>query len=118
MLSAIVTIAAPCTTWISRSGEKSASSTPNARRRRDHADEQHHVHQGDDARPRLGRREVGREREPGGLRRLQAGADHQEGERGAGVADHAGPMRVARHQDQRERHDREAAELQQRAHPE
>ena len=45
------------------------------------------------------------------------GADHQERERGRGVADPRGTAVVARHQDQRERHDRESAELDHRPHP-
>ena len=115
--STIVSSAAPWITWIRRNWLKSASRPAEDQRTRDHADQQHHVEQRDDARPRLARREVGGQREAGGLRRVQAGADQQERERRADLADERRPVRVAGQHDQRERHDREAAELQQRAHP-
>ena len=60
-------------------------------RARDHADQQHDVEQRDDARPRALGREVGRQRQPDGLRRVQAGADEQERQRRADLADQAGP---------------------------
>ena len=63
------------------------------------------------------RREVRGEREARGLGRVQPGADQQERERGCDVADPERAVRIAGEQDQRERHDREAAELQQRAEP-
>jgi hypothetical protein len=68
-------------------------------------------------RGRVLRRQVGGQRQAGGLRGLHAGADQQEGQRRADWPSQAGPLGVARQQEQRERHDRQAAELQQRAHP-
>ena len=55
---------------------------------------------------------------PDGLRRVQTGADQQERQRRRRPAPTiGGPLRVAGQDDQRERHDRQAAELQQRSHP-
>ena len=53
----------------------------------DRAGQQHDVQERDDARALVGRREIGCEREAGRLRRVQADADQQEGERRAGDAD-------------------------------
>ena len=53
-------------------------------------DQQHDVQERDDARTASFRREVGGEREPGRLRRVQAGADQQERQRRGDLADHAG----------------------------
>ena len=53
----------------------------------DHADQQHHVHQGDHARPGLRRRKVGGQREAGGLGGLHACPDHQERHRRTDVAE-------------------------------
>ena len=65
---------------------------------------------------RVRRREVGREREAGGLGGVHADADEKEGEP-APRADDGGAVGVARQDDQREGHDGEAAELEQRAEP-
>ena len=99
MLSAIVTIAAPCTTWIRRSVLKSRSSTPKARPQATMpSSSMTYISATTRGRASLGR-QVGGEREAGGLRRLQAGADQQEGERRAGIADPGRPDAVARQQD-------------------
>ena len=63
------------------------------------------------------RREVGREREADGLGHVQAGADHQEGEPRPRPPDPDRRVRAARQQEQRKRHDRQAAELDQRPLP-
>jgi hypothetical protein len=86
----------------------------------DHAHQQHHIHQPDDLGLVLDRHEVGGQREAHGLHRVHARPDQQEGERGAGIADperRIGRLLVARQHQQREGHDREAAELQHRALP-
>jgi hypothetical protein len=67
--------------------------------------------------PQLRRREVGRERQPGGLRRVHADADQQEREGRAELADGGRAVGVARQHDQREGHDRQPAELEERAEP-
>ncbi len=82
-----------------------------------HARQQHHVQQRHDARPRVLRGQVGGERKPGRLRGVQPRADEQEGERRRHLAEPQRPGGVAGQDEQRERHDREAAPLQQRAAP-
>ncbi len=83
-----------------------------------HADEEHHVEQRDDAGPRLHGRDVSRERQPGGLRRVQPGADQQERQGGTRLARPGRPgIAPVRQEQQRERHDRQPAELHQRAEP-
>ena len=63
----------------------------------DHADQQHDIEEARRRAARMfARREIGRERKPGGLHRVQAGADQQEGERGADLPDHGRAVRVAR----------------------
>jgi hypothetical protein len=81
------------------------------------ADEEHDVEQGDDARPRLRRGEVGGKREAGGLGGVQPGPGEEEGERRAGLPYPGRAGRVAGQDEQGERHDRQAAELQQRPEP-
>ena len=103
--------------WMSRSWLKSASTAPKTSALADHADQQHDVEERDDARARCFGREIGGEREAGGLRRMQAGADEEERQRGCHIADPDRAVRVAGQHDQCERHDGEAAELQQRAEP-
>ncbi len=88
-----------------------------AKRADQHSNEQHDVKKGDDTGALFFRREVCRQREAGGLGGVEAGADEQESKRCAEVADPGRPGGVAGEQDDRKRHDREAAELQQRSHP-
>jgi hypothetical protein len=84
----------------------------------DHADEQHDIHEADDLRLILFGHQVGRERQPHGLYDMDAGADQQERQ---GRRTQADPSRrihrlaVAGQNQKRERHDREAPELQHRA---
>ena len=113
----MVATAAPCTTWARRvcavvgqqQGEHDAAA--------DHAHQQHHVHQRHHARARVFRRQVGGEREAGGLHRLRARAHEQEGHRRSGAADPHLQRGFAGQQDERERHDRQPAELQPGAAP-
>ena len=115
--STIVTTAAPWMTWISRIWLKLASNRPNSERTDRPCRQQHDVEKRDDAGPRFRRGKIGRESQAGGLRRVQTDADQQERQRSAADADPGRTLAVAGQQDQRERHDREAAELQQRAEP-
>jgi hypothetical protein len=55
--------------------------------------------------------------ETGGLSHVKPGAGEQEGQRGAGLADDRRAVRVAGQEDERERHDRQAAELKQGPEP-
>ena len=87
MLSTIVSSAAPWITWIRRTSLKLASSSAEDQRAGHHAEQQHHVQQRDDARARGSGRQIGRQRQARGLRRVQPGADQQERERGADLAD-------------------------------
>ena len=117
-LSTIVAAAAPWITWIRRSWLKSASSRPNTKRAHHHADQQHDRQQRDDARARSLRREVGGERQ---ARRSAscAGPRRPAGRRSRRQTcpTQGGAAGVARQHDQREGHDREAAELDQGAEP-
>ena len=112
------TSAAPWITWISRIWLKFASSAPNARALADHADQQHHVEQRHDARPRI-LRARDRWRAPGRRSGSCAGRRRPAGRpaprRPAPIDGRA--VAVAGQHQQRERHDGEAAELQQRAEP-
>jgi hypothetical protein len=83
----------------------------------DHSDQQHDVQERNDPGSRMLGRDVGGECETGRLRGVHAGPDQQECERGSDMTDPLGPMRIAREHQQREGHDREAAELCERAHP-
>ncbi len=85
----------------------------------DHAQQQHHIEQRDDARSGLDGREIGGEGESRRLRGVQAGADQQERERcGAGSEPRRGfDLSAAAQHHQREGHHRKTAVLQQRAHP-
>ena len=83
----------------------------------EHADEEHGVEHGDDARALFRRRKVGGEREAGGLHRVQAEAGHQEGERQPGLAEADRAGAPLGDDQERDRHQREAAELDQRAEP-
>ena len=82
-----------------------------------HAHQQHQRQQDDHARMGLPRAEVGRQRQPGGLDRVHARADHEEGKRGRRRSHPCGALGVTGEDDQREGHDRQPAELQQRADP-
>ena len=117
-LSTMVTTAAPWITWISRIWREVGEQHAEDERADDHADQQHHVEEGDDARPLLRPardRSRARDRRSASCagRRRPAGrrAPRRSGRRPAG------PCGVARQDQQRERHDGEAAELQQRADP-
>ena len=61
--------------------------------------------------------QIGCERKSRGLRGLHAGAHQQERKGRSKLADPNRSMRVARQNQQGERHDRKAAKLQQRSHP-
>ena len=67
-------------------------------------------------RARSGARSVAK-REANGLNGVQASTDQKKRQRSRGVADPKRPGRVAGEDQQRERHDREAAELRHRAEP-
>ena len=84
----------------------------------DHANQQHHIHQRHHTRARLNRRKIGRQRQSRRLRRLHARANQQERQSAGDMADPQRPRGVARQNQQSERHDRQAAKLQQRAKPE
>ena len=86
-------------------------------RGRAHADQQHNVEKGDDPGAFLARRQVGREREPGRLNGVEAEANEREGETGRDRSHPFGAISAALQEQQRERHDRETAELDQRAEP-
>ncbi len=86
-------------------------------RAREHADEQHHVHERDDARAQMLGRKIGCKGETGGLRGVHAGPDEQESERGAELAEQRRAVAIAGEYEQGKGQDGEAAELQHRAHP-
>ena len=90
---------------------------PEDHRRRHGADEQHHAEERHHLGPRAFRRQIGGQGQASGLRHVQARAGEQERQRRAGLADDRRPVAVARKQDQREGHDRQAAELQHGAEP-
>ena len=83
----------------------------------DHTQQQHHAEQGDDFGVGVGGCEVGCEGEADGLGGVQAGADKQEREGRADLAEDDRAVGVAGQNDERERHDGEAAELDERSHP-
>ena len=115
--NSIVTTAAPCTTWMSRTSLKCAQQEAKRDRADRHAGKQHRAKQGDDARARAFRRKVGRQGEANGLNRMKTGADQQKRQRGRGLSDPERAGRISGENEQRERHDREAAELRHRAEP-
>ena len=82
-----------------------------------HAGKQHRAKQGDNARARALWREVGRQGEANRLNRVKTGADQQKRQRSSGLSDPERAGRIAGEDEQRERHDREAAELGHRAEP-
>ena len=117
-LSTIVASAAPCTTWISRTALKWRSTRPNNRPLPIMPISNiTYISATTRGRASAGARSVASAR-PAVCVVCKPGADQQEGERRTGVADPGRAVGVARHHDQCERHDREAAELQQRADPE
>jgi hypothetical protein len=83
----------------------------------DHSDQQHHVEEGDHARPRIFGRNIGGQRQTCRLGRVHAGADQQERQRRAELSVDGWIFAGAGQHQQCERQDGEAAELQQRAHP-
>mmetsp|Transcript_16503 Transcript_16503/g.64376 ORF Transcript_16503/g.64376 Transcript_16503/m.64376 type:complete len:513 (+) Transcript_16503:861-2399(+) len=88
-----------------------------------HAEQQHHIHQRHHARAGVSARLVRGQRQACGLRRLHAGPHHDEGQGRSRMPNDRGSRWRTRfgarlQQDQRERHDGQAAELQQRAEPE
>ena len=92
----MVTTAVPCTTWISRSWREVAQQRADDHRRDPHADQEHHVEQRDDPRPRLLVRPVGGERQPRGLGHVHAEAGHQERQRRRDLAADARPAAPCR----------------------
>jgi hypothetical protein len=84
---------------------------------RHHAEQQRRAEQRHHLRPCMGGGEVGGERQPHGLGGVEPCADQEEGQSRREVADPERPGRVARQDQEGERHDRQAAELEQRAEP-
>jgi hypothetical protein len=82
-----------------------------------HADKQHHIHQRHDPRPVVFGRKVGCQRQACGLRHVHADSGEQEGQK---CARRPGPFRtggLGLQQQQRKRHDRQSAKLQDGAKP-
>jgi hypothetical protein len=94
-----------------------AQQPANPERAHHHAHQQHHVQQGDDARLILLRCDIRGERQPGGLHHVRTDAGTQERHEARGHTNPGLSVRVTGQQQQRHRHDRESAELQQRAKP-
>ena len=82
-----------------------------------HACEQHGAQKGDNARPRALRRKIGGQRESDRLNGVQSCAHEKERQSGSDLPRPEGSRRVAGEDEQRERHDREAAELRHRPEP-
>jgi hypothetical protein len=82
-----------------------------------HAEQQHGAEKRDDLRTRPLGRQVGRQGKTDRLHRMEPRPDQQKRERGRGLADDDRARGVAGEDEQRERHDGEAAELQHRAKP-
>jgi hypothetical protein len=75
------------------------------------------VKQGHHARALLRRREIGRKRQTGGLRRMESGADQKEGEGGTHLTENVELVIRIGEQQQGERHHRESAELHHASEP-
>ena len=82
-----------------------------------HSEQQHDIEKCNDPRSRLFRCEIGRECKPRRLRGVYACANEQECERRGDIADPNGTICVARQNDQRKRHNRQATKLKKRAEP-
>ena len=99
------TTAAPWTTWISRPGEKFASAAPNAKALTIMPASSITYISPTTLACDFGGRQVGRQGEAGGLRRVHARTDQQEGHAGGGGADPVGILRrvavPGQHQDAR-----------------
>ena len=109
--------ATPWMIWISCIGAEVVQQRAEHQRAHHHAEQQHHIEQRHHARARLVRGEVIGQREARRLRRVDARADQQEGQRRADLAPHGGAMAVAGQHQQREGQDGEAAELHHGAEP-
>ena len=83
----------------------------------DHAEQQHHAKQRDNARMRLRGGKIGRQCQSDRLRGVQARPHQKKRQSGTRLADPDRAMGITGKHQQRERHDGEAAELKQRAHP-
>jgi hypothetical protein len=86
----------------------------------DHAEQERDIHQADDFRLIFLGHQIGGKGEARRLDHVDPGTDQQEGQRGGGVTDPQrgiGGFAVSRQDQQREGHDRESAELEQRAAP-
>jgi hypothetical protein len=88
-----------------------------AERAADHAEQHHDAEQRHHPRQLPRGRQIGRQRQPGRLHRVHARTHQQEGEGRARLADPERPVHVTGQIDQREWHDGQTAELQQRADP-
>ena len=82
-----------------------------------HAREQHGAQKGDNARPRALGSEICGQRQSHCLNGVQSGAHEKEGQSGSNLPRPEGSRCVAGKDEQRERHDREAAELRHRPEP-